>query len=195
VAPFELQARTVRLIDREAERARRGEPGRIVAKLNALVDPEVIRALYRASGAGVEIDLLVRGVCCLRPGVPGVSERIRVTSIVDRFLEHSRVFAFGEGAQAEVFLSSADWMPRNFHRRVEVMFPVEDPALRARVLDEVLGLALRDTVKAHRLERDGGYRRLAGALPLRSQEALLDHARRAAAPARAVIRQVPAPGR
>jgi polyphosphate kinase len=194
VAPFELQARTIRLVEREAERARRGEPARIVAKLNALVDPEVIRALYQASCAGVEIDLLVRGVCCLRPGVPGVSERIRVTSVVDRFLEHSRVFAFGEGPGAEVFLSSADWMPRNFHRRVEVMFPVEDPVLRARVLDEVLGLALRDTVKAHRLERDGSYRRLAGALQVRSQEALLEQARRAAAQPRA-IRQVAAPGR
>jgi polyphosphate kinase len=195
VAPFELREKVIRLVDREADRARRGEPARIVAKLNALVDPEVIRALYGASAAGVEIDLLVRGVCCLRPGVPGVSERIRVTSIVDRFLEHSRVFAFGDGPTTEVYLSSADWMPRNFIRRVEVMFPVEDPGLRARVLDEVLGLALRDTQKAHRLEQDGTYRRLAGALPLRSQEALLDHARRAASPGRAVIRQVPAPAR
>jgi len=195
VAPFELHQRVIRLVEREADRARRGEPARIVAKLNALVDPAVIRALYLASAAGVEIDLLVRGVCCLRPGVPGVSERIRVTSIVDRFLEHSRVFAFGEGSAAEVYLSSADWMPRNFHRRVEVMFPVEDPALRARVLEQVIGLALRDTVKAHRLERDGSYRRLSGALPVRSQELLLEHARRAVAPPRAVIRQLPPPPR
>ncbi|MGC4001494.1 MAG: polyphosphate kinase 1 [Anaeromyxobacter sp.] len=195
VAPFGLQERLVRLIDREAERARRGEPARVVAKMNSIVDPVVIRALYAASAAGVEIDLLVRGICCLRPGVPGVSERIRVTSIVDRFLEHSRVFAFGEWPAAEVFLCSADWMPRNFHSRVEVLFPLEDPALKARVLDQVLGLALADTVKARRLQLDGSYRRAEpGAGGLRSQEQLLALARQAAeAPVRPVIRQVPAP--
>jgi polyphosphate kinase len=194
VAPFGLQERLVRLIEREAERARRGEPARVVAKMNSLVDPVVIRALYVASAAGVEIDLLVRGICCLRPGVPGVSERIRVTSVVDRFLEHSRVFAFGAGPAAEVYLSSADWMPRNFHSRVEVLFPVEDAALRARVLDEVLGLALRDTAKARRLGPDGRYRRLPGEPGLRSQEALAEAAKHAAAaPPRAVIRQLPPP--
>jgi polyphosphate kinase len=196
VAPFGLQERIVRLVEREAERARRGEPARIVAKMNALVDPVVIRALYAASAAGVEIDLLVRGICCLRPGVRGVSERIRVTSIVDRFLEHGRVFAFGAGDQAECYLSSADWMPRNFHSRVEVMFPVEDPALRARLLDQVLGLALRDGVKARRLRLDGSYGRAEpGGTPVRSQEALLLAARRAGegAPRPPVLRQVPAP--
>jgi polyphosphate kinase len=168
--------------------------------MNSLVDPVVIRALYAASAAGVEIDLLVRGICCLRPGVPGVSERIRVISVVDRFLEHSRVFAFGAGEAAECYLSSADWMPRNFHRRVEVMFPVEDPALRGRLLDEVLGTSLRDTVKARRLRLDGTYERVEAPVePLRSQQVCLDAARRAAeAPPRPpVLRQVraPEPGR
>jgi len=196
VAPFDLQRRIIALVEREAERARKGEPARIVAKMNALVDPVVIRALYAASAAGVEIDLLVRGICCLRPGVPGISERIRVISIVDRFLEHARVFVFGAGDRAECFLSSADWMPRNFHRRVEVMFPVEDAALRARVLDEVLGLALDDSVKACRLGPDGTYRRVEPRVPaVRSQEALIEAARRAAdaAPRAPALRQAAAP--
>jgi len=139
VAPFDLRERVISLIDREADLARKGEPARIAGKMNALVDPQVIQALYRASQAGVEVDLVVRGICCLRPGLPGVSDRIRVTSIVDRFLEHSRVRVFGVGDRREVYLSSADWMPRNFHRRVEVMCPVRDPQARARLLDEVVG--------------------------------------------------------
>ena len=119
--------------------------------MNSLVDPAGHpRALPRVSRRASTIDLLVRGICCLRPGVPGVCERIRVISVVDRFLEHSRVFAFGTGGKREVYLSSADWMPRNFVRRIEVMFPIEDPALRERLLDEVLGTALRDNVKARR---------------------------------------------
>jgi polyphosphate kinase len=180
VAPFDLQERVVQLIDREAERAERGEPARIVAKMNSLVDPTAIRALYRASQAGVEIDLLVRGICCLRAGVPGLSERIRVTSIVDRFLEHSRVFAFGPRDRCELYIASADWMPRNFLRRIEVMAPVEDPLLRNRLLDEVLGIALRDNVKAHRLQPDGTYARVAeGPIRVRSQVALLEAARAA----------------
>jgi polyphosphate kinase len=196
VAPFGLQERLVALVEREAERARRGEPARIAAKMNALVDPVVIRALYAASAAGVEIDLFVRGICCLRPGVPVISERIRVTSIVDRFLEHARLFTFGAGERAECYLSSADWMPRNFHSRVEVMFPVEDPALRARLLDEILGLAMKDSVKARQLRVDGKYQRAEARLPpVRSQEALIEAARKGAQPSsRApVIRQVPAP--
>jgi polyphosphate kinase len=181
VAPFTLQDRIVELIDREAARARAGEPARIIAKMNALVDPVVIRRLYAASRAGVEIDLLVRGICCLRPGVPGISERIRVTSIVGRFLEHSRVFAFGAGDRAEVYLSSADWMPRNFIRRIEVMFPVEAPELRARLLNEVLGVAMQDNVKAHRLGPDGSYVRVPTTEPpVRSQIVLLEAARRTA---------------
>ena len=183
VAPFGLQARIVDLIDREAERARLGQPARIVAKMNALVDPVVIRALYGASQAGVDIELLVRGICCLRPGMPGVSERIHVSSVVDRFLEHTRVFAFGAADRAEVYLSSSDWMPRNFHRRIEVMWPVEDPLLRARLLNEVLGTALRDNVKARRLHVDGTYATPEKTPPrVRSQATLLEVARAAADP-------------
>ncbi|HJZ87556.1 MAG TPA: polyphosphate kinase 1 [Polyangia bacterium] len=198
VAPFGLQERIVLLIEREAQRARAGEPARIIAKMNALVDPLAIRALYAASQAGVEIDLLVRGICCLRPGLEGVSERIRVTSIVDRFLEHSRVFAFGAGDRTEVFLSSADWMPRNFVRRIEALFPVEDPAVRQRLLEEVLGLALSDNVKARRLQVDGSYSRIRanGAAEIRSQIMMLDAARRAGIPkipAEPVIRHAAAP--
>jgi polyphosphate kinase len=197
VAPLGLQHRVLDLIGREALRARKGEPARILAKMNSLVDPDVIRALYEASGAGVEIDLLIRGICCLRPGVPGVSERIRVSSVVDRFLEHSRVCAFGVGERTEVYLSSADWMPRNFHRRVEVMCPVEEPALRARLLDEALGVGLRDTVKARRLQVDGSYVAAEAVEPgLRSQMVLLELARRvsgAQGAAPTVIRHVAAP--
>jgi polyphosphate kinase len=195
VAPFTLQQRVLDLIGREAERARKGEPCRIVAKMNSLVDPTVIRALYAASQAGVSIDLLVRGICCLRPGVPGVSDNIRVTSIVDRFLEHSRVFAFGPPERAEVFLASADWMPRNFLRRIEVMFPVEDPQLRARLLDEVLGVSLRDNVKAKRLLPDGKYVKVeSGSEPIRAQQQLLELARRAAeGPTEPVLRHAAAP--
>lgn len=181
VAPVSLQTKVLELIERETARARKGEPSRIIAKLNALVDPVVIRALYAASQAGVPIDLIIRGICCLRPGVPGVSETIRVVSVVDRFLEHTRAFAFGVGAQTDVFISSADWMPRNFHRRVEVMAPVEDPALKARILDEVLGTALRDNVKARQLQPDGSYAPVPLQLDgqtIRSQVHLLEQARR-----------------
>jgi polyphosphate kinase len=180
VAPTTLQTRVLELIERETQRAKKGEPARIIGKMNALVDPVVIRALYAASQAGVDIDLLVRGICCLRPGVPGVSERIRVVSIVDRFLEHTRAFAFG-ATNADVFISSADWMPRNFHRRVEVMAPVEDAALKARILEEVLRLGLKDNVKARQLQSDGSYTPMVvpsdGPL-VRSQALLLDLARR-----------------
>jgi len=179
VAPFGLQERILALIEREAQRARGGEPARIVAKMNSLVDPSVIRALYAASTAGVSIDLLVRGICCLRPGIPGTSENIRVVSVVDRFLEHSRIFSFGAGERAEVYISSADWMPRNFTRRIEVMFPVDDPALRGRLLNDVLAVSLSDGVKARRLAPDGTYSRVQrteGAV--RSQEYFLQRARR-----------------
>ena len=194
VAPLDLQERILELIGREAQRARAGEPARIVAKLNSLADPAVIRALYAASAAGVEIDLIVRGICCLRPGLPGVSERIRVLSVVDRFLEHSRVFAFGVGERTEVYLSSADWMHRNFHRRIEVLFPIIDPALRKRLLEEVLGSALRDTVKARRLLVDGqdGPPEPPGP-ESRSQHALMEAARQAHAPLKMepALRQLP----
>jgi polyphosphate kinase len=154
IAPHGLQDRIIALIEREAAL---GTRGRIIAKMNALVDAQVIKALYRASQAGVSIDLIVRGICCLRPGVPGISDNIRVISIVDRFLEHARIFHFGNGGKREVYLSSADWMPRNFQRRIEVMFPVEDEGLRDRVIDEILGIALKDNVKARQLQSDGRY--------------------------------------
>ena len=188
VAPFGLRERIVELIDREADRARRGEPARIIAKMNSLVDASVIRALYGASQAGVQIELLVRGICCLRPQMKGVSENIRVISIVDRFLEHSRVFAFGSPERAEVFVASADWMPRNFFRRVEVMTPVEDAALKTRILDEVLGIALKDNVKARVLREDGTYEAVAAdGPPVRSQTLLLEAAKRASEPKAATV--------
>ncbi len=157
VAPEDLHRRTLELIEEQIQRARSGRPSRIFSKLNALVDHRVIEALYRASQAGVPIELVVRGVCCLRPGLPGISENIRVTSIVDRFLEHSRLFVFSPDDEAQIFFSSADWMPRNFYRRVEVMFPVEAPELKQRVLQEILPIYQRDNVKARELKPDGSY--------------------------------------
>jgi polyphosphate kinase len=180
VAPLGLKERVLDLIAREATF---GSKGRIIAKMNSLVDPDVIRALYAASSAGVQIDLLVRGICCLQPGVPGQSDHIRVTSVVDRFLEHARIFFFQAGGKREVYLSSADWMPRNFVRRVEVMFPIDDETLRARVLHEILATQLADNVKARRLAPDGTYQRLtpANEAPLvRSQEHFMRLAGRSA---------------
>jgi polyphosphate kinase len=159
VAPLGLAQRINELIEREVSL---GSKGRIVAKMNALVDPEVIRTLYRASQAGVQIDLLVRGICCLRPGVPGISDNIRVISVVDRFLEHARIFYFEAGSKREVYLASADWMPRNLTRRIEIMFPIEDEGLRDRLVDEILATALADRVKASRLLADGSYERVTG---------------------------------
>jgi polyphosphate kinase len=164
-APLELHQRILALIRREAEHAAAGHGGRIVAKMNALVEPEVIEALYRASCAGVEIDLMVRGICCLRPGVPGISERIRVRSLVGRFLEHARVFAFGNGGATEYYLSSADWMERNFFNRVEVLFPVTRAALKRRLAAD-LELELADNTQAWALRPDGGWHRvLANGVP------------------------------
>ncbi len=185
VAPLGLKASVLELIDRETAVALARGKGRIIAKMNSLADSDVIKALYRASQAGVQIDLLIRGICCLRPGVPGVSERIRVVSVVDRFLEHTRIWFFEAGGKREVYLASADWMPRNFIRRVEIAFPVEDPALRDRIVDEVLGTALADNVKARVLRPDGTYERVqpgtggTGTSPLRSQERYMALARRA----------------
>ncbi|HEX2568717.1 MAG TPA: polyphosphate kinase 1 [Polyangia bacterium] len=186
VAPIGLHEHILALIEREAEIARGGGTGRIIAKLNALVDGEVIRALYRASQAGVKIDLLVRGICCLRAGVPGVSDNIRVASVVDRFLEHSRLLYFHADGQEEVYLSSADWMPRNFGRRVELLIPIEDPALKARLKDEVLGIMLGDNVKTRVLREDGTYERVrppADAEAVRSQLRFIELARSRAAKA------------
>ncbi|MBA4150395.1 MAG: polyphosphate kinase 1 [Verrucomicrobia bacterium] len=159
VAPFDLHDRIIQLIAREAENARKGLPAKIIAKMNALVDREVIEALYRASQAGVKIELIVRGVCCLRPQMKGISDNITVRSIVDRFLEHSRIFYFENACQPEVYVGSADWMPRNFYRRIEVVFPIEDGNLRERICNEVLDLTLQDNVKSRLLYPNGSYRR------------------------------------
>jgi polyphosphate kinase len=165
VAPMHLADHLIALIDRERRHAEAGLPARIIAKMNSLVDPGAIEALYAASRAGVRIDLIVRGICCLRPGLPDVSENIRVISIVDKFLEHSRISYFQNGESPEVFLTSADWMPRNFRRRVEIMFPIEDPRLQSRIIDGILGVVLMDNVKARVLQPDGTYRRVAPPRP------------------------------
>jgi polyphosphate kinase len=157
VSPVNIAEHSLDLIARESDHARLGRPARIIAKMNALLDKNIIAALYRASQAGVETDLLVRGICALRPGVRGISERIRVRSIVGRFLEHSRIFYFANGGHEEVYLSSADWMPRNLYERVEVMFPVKDPLLRDRIRHEILNAYLADTVKARILRKDSSY--------------------------------------
>src|SRR6266852_6333600 len=157
VAPLDLAERCLGLIAREAEHARHGRPARIVAKMNALLDKNIIMALYKASQAGVDIDLIVRGMCALRPGVRGISDRIRVHSIVGRFLEHSRIFHFANGGQDEVYLSSADWMPRNLYERVEVMFPLKDELHSERVRHEILDAYLADSVKSRVLRKDGSY--------------------------------------
>jgi polyphosphate kinase len=156
VAPANMRRRFLELIDRETDLAHAGQPGRIVAKMNALVDAEAIQALYRASQAGVEIDLIIRGICCLRPGVPGLSDHIRVISIVGRFLEHSRLFYFANGGAEEYYIGSADWMPRNFDRRVEAVTPVDDPALHRR-LRSLIDVCLSDNRQAWELAGDGTY--------------------------------------
>ncbi|MET0340155.1 MAG: polyphosphate kinase 1 [Polyangiales bacterium] len=158
VAPTGLVDAVIAQIDAEAQAAREGKPSRIFAKMNSLVDDRVCTALYRASRAGVPVDLVVRGICCLRPGLPGISESIRVRSVVGRFLEHPRVFVFGVGERERFFLSSADWMPRNFNNRVEVMFPLTSERLREQVRREVVDAALRPDVRAHELLSDGSYR-------------------------------------
>ena len=160
VAPFDLKQRLIGLIQRERDHALAGKPARIIAKLNSLVDQEIIEKLYEASCADVTIDLIVRGICCLRPKIPDLSENIRVISIVGRFLEHSRIYYFSNDGQPNLFLSSADWMPRNFLRRVELAFPIENPALRDNLINEVLPRFLHDRVKSRELQPDGRYRRL-----------------------------------
>jgi polyphosphate kinase len=174
-APFTLFDTLVAMIEREADDARAGRRSGITAKVNALVEPGIIRALYRASQAGVPVDLVVRGQCALRPGVPGVSETIRVRSIVGRFLEHSRVFRFHAGGEERTYCASADWMARNLFGRVETCFPVEDPELKARVVEEGLLVHLRDDSQAWELRRDGAYRRVArgAGAPFSSQTDLL----------------------
>jgi len=159
VAPVTLRREMLAMIDRETDHARAGRPCGIRAKLNALTDAEIVRALYRASQAGVQIDLLVRGMCILRPGIPGVSETIRVRSIVGRFLEHSRIYVFENGLEREVYISSADWMGRNLDRRVELGVPVLDPTLAETINSQILAVLLADNVKSRELLSDGTYRR------------------------------------
>ncbi|HEY3119789.1 MAG TPA: polyphosphate kinase 1 [Vicinamibacteria bacterium] len=199
MAPTALRERFLKLIEREKRRAESGQAAEIRAKMNALVDEEIIRALYEASQAGVTIRLNVRGICCLRPGVRGVSETIEVVSIVDRFLEHPRVFYFRNGGDEEVYLASADWMPRNLDGRIELLFPVEDPAARQKVL-EALDAMFLDNVKARRLMPDGTYRRKKvgkNEEPFRVQVHLYQEARksleRARAAARVTLEPMPAP--
>jgi polyphosphate kinase len=159
-SPFSLHKELSHRVEREIDHARHGRPAQLIAKMNSLVEPELIQLLYRASQAGVKIDLIVRGICCLRPGVPGISENIRVRSIIGRFLEHSRVFWFRNNDKEEVFCASADWMDRNFFRRVEVAFPIEDKVLKARVVKEGLQSYLADNTQAWELQADGSYKRL-----------------------------------
>jgi len=196
-APARLRARLIELIEGEAERARQGQPARIDAKINSLVDREIIEALYAASQAGVTIRLNVRGICCLRPGVPGLSERITVLSVVDRYLEHARIFRFHRGGEEQVFFSSADWMRRNLDRRIELMIPVDAAACKAHLL-EILEAGLQDTAKGRLLHPDGSYaaaRPGRGQKAVRSQKALYDAACRRAEDARQDKRTVFEPHR
>ena len=178
VAPVNMRERLVQMIAREAEWARRGKPARLVFKTNTLSDIPIIKALYAAAQAGVQIDCIVRGACCLRPGVSGVSENIRVVSLVGRFLEHSRIYYFHNGGRYQIYCGSADLMRRNLDRRVEVLFPVEDLALKKHVRDDILEPYLKDTVNAHILQSDGTYLRLrpaAGKAPFSVQDWFLRH--------------------
>ncbi len=193
VAPLTMAESFLGLIRREQEHAQAGRPAHIVAKMNALLEPSVIEALYQASQAGVEIDLIVRGLCTLRPGVKGLSERIRVRSIVGRFLEHSRIFHFANGGDDEIYLGSADWMPRNLFERCEVVFPVRDAAALARIHDEILPAYLADTLKARLQQPDGNYLRasklLKEAKPFSAQEFLMQLAE-----GKAELDAIPKPG-
>jgi polyphosphate kinase len=157
IAPVNLQEKMTALIDREVAHSEQGRPARIVAKINRLADKQIIEKLYEASQAGVKIDLIIRGICMLRPGVPGLSENITVRNVIGRFLEHSRVFCFANGGEEEVYIGSADWMSRNLKHRIEVLTPVSDPALKLYLRNELLAAYLRDNVKARELQPDGSY--------------------------------------
>ncbi len=197
VAPFNLHSRTQELIAAETANAAAGKPARIIAKMNKLVDPVTIENLYAASQAGVKIDLIVRATCCLLPGVKGLSENIRLRNIVGRFLEHARIFHFENGGQPIVYCGSADWMPRNFFRRVEALFPVEDPELRKRILQDILPIELRDNEDANELRPDGTYApptRAAGEESFRAQKYFMAAATlRANAAGAGPVTVVPAP--
>jgi polyphosphate kinase len=176
VSPFTLHIGLLGKIERESKLARAGKRGHIIAKMNALNETGVIKALYEASQAGVKVELIVRGACCLRPGVPGLSDNISVRSVVGRFLEHSRVYWFGNNEKPEIFCSSADWMERNLLRRVETCFPILDPALAERVFNEELANYLQDNQQAWLLRADGSYSRVPSgeeSLPYSAQGALL----------------------
>jgi polyphosphate kinase len=171
VAPVNLRERLIELIRRESENAAAGKPAKIIVKTNSLTDTDLIEELYAASAAGVEIELIIRGVCALRPGVAGLSENIRVRSVVGRFLEHSRIFYFANTDEGEeIYIGSADWMQRNLDRRVEVVAPILDPEIREYLRDEVLGSYLKDTVNARVLKPDGTYQKVpSGSTPFDAQ--------------------------
>jgi polyphosphate kinase len=177
LAPLWLRDRFLRLIRREIEHAKNGEPAHIMAKMNSLCDQEMIAALYEASAAGVQIDLIVRGICCLKVGIPGVSENITVRSIVGTFLEHSRIYYFQNGGQEEIYLASADWMPRNLDRRVEILFPIENEHLKKEAL-HVLQIQMQDTMKAQIKQPDGTYEKVdrRGKPALCAQEYFMEYA-------------------
>ena len=177
VAPLWLRTKFLRLIERETKNARAGKPASIIAKMNSLCDKEIIAALYEASCAGVKIHLVVRGICCLKAGIPGLSENIEVRSIVGEFLEHARIFIFENDGSEEIYMGSADWMPRNLDRRVEIMFPVLRDELKDRIR-KYMELELEDNLKAHVLQPDGTYEKpdRRGKLPVGSQRALCEMA-------------------
>jgi polyphosphate kinase len=181
LSPVNLQQGIHWMIDREIEHSTSKNPGRIIAKMNSLVDPKTIRRLYRASQAGVKVDLIVRGSCCLRPGIPGISDHIRVISILDRFLEHSRIYYFHNGGDPIIFSGSGDWMQRNFKRRAEVLYPIEDIRLKSRIINEILMTYLSDNDKARIMQPDGSYVRFdraQGENGWRSQSELIAIARK-----------------